>query len=1238
MHLLFKPIVALLDHLRYPWKFAFIGVIFLLGLVVLFGQMYTSVGREVAHTQRHIAGLELLDKVFSVLVTSQQHRGYSSGFLGGDQAMGVHVSSQAEALSEGIARLDEELASRSEWAVLESRWNDIRLRLQAVIAHGLSLSAPDNFQVHTEAIELILVRIGDVGDVSGLAGNSDPRIANLVAPMLRTVPLLTEGLGRLRGYATGNLARANVTTQDEYVLASQLAALAAGESELKDRLRRAALGNAALTRSLETASYEIEWSIDQLRYMVHTRVLNRSFTVPPTEFFSAGTVAIDTVLKHYRETLRPLAEELLNERVYTLRVTMVSSLLIMLTITLIATYLFGGIYFSIRRSVRELTHGAQQFAAGEFGARVKLSARDELQQVADRFNAMAQGIAELLSGQQQSRRRLDDLLTHNPSAIFALSPDTLQYNFVSPNAYMLFGRTPDEMLACDQGWSGSLHVHDREHALIAFTRWSRDGFSGVLQHVCRLQLEEAIPTWVDLRLSAIRDDSGRTVELVGSCTDISERQQTQTSLELAASVFSHAREGITITDADGNILDVNHAFTRITGYSRDEVLGKNPRILKSGQQDYSFYDAMWRSLTEAGFWEGELWNRRKSGETYAETLTISTVCRADGKVSHYVAVFMDVTPQKELERQLKQIAHFDALTALPNRVLFADRLTHAMARARRSGLALALVYIDLDGFKAVNDAHGHAAGDRLLVTLAQRMKDCLREGDTIARLGGDEFAGVLSDLGNRASTQTLIQRMLAAIAQPVQIDDLVLCVSGSVGVTFYPQPESIDADQLLRQADQAMYQAKLSGKNRSHVFDIEHNSSLRDRNELLERITVALEKRELELHYQPKVNMRTGEIVGAEALIRWCHPEHGLLQPATFLPAIENHPLEIEVGRWVINTALVQMETWLDEGLRLPVSVNIAGYHMQQDNFVGALQALLALHPRVPPHYLELEVLESSALEDIAHVSRVIDACGRIGVGVALDDFGTGYSSLAYLKRLPAAVIKIDRSFVCDMLHDPEDLAILEGVLGLARSFQRCAIAEGVETVAHGQLLLQFGCELAQGYGIARPMLADDLPLWIANWRPKPAWTSVRKVPSEMRAVLYAAVEHRGWIKRVEAYLSGTYDLPPTLPSGDQRFCQWFDALVMQKESNPRLTQIIALHLQAHALGAELMALVAADKADAAQTRLPELHCLRDQILSLLADLIQGDHTQMAGAPIMVAAHGQQRAGDQVIEGGRRGV
>ena len=431
------------------------------------------------------------------------------------------------------------------------------------------------------------------------------------------------------------------------------------------------------------------------------------------------------------------------------------------------------------------------------------------------------------------------------------------------------------------------------------------------------------------------------------------------------------------------------------------------------------------------------------------------------------------------------------MTNLPNRLLLADRLKQAMAQAQRRGQQLAVAYLDLDGFKNVNDRYGHDMGDQLLVHLATSMKATLREGDTLARLGGDEFVAVLIDLENENSCLPLLSRLLEAAAAPVHVGGVVLQGSASIGVTFYPQAQDMEADQLLRQADQTMYQAKLAGKNRCHVFDAALDSSLRVRHESLERIRRALTHGEFVLHYQPKVNMRKGQVIGAEALIRWQHPEKGLLNPAAFLPVIEDHPLAVEVGEWVIDTALKQIGLWHAIGLDLPVSVNIGARQLQQVDFVERLQAILSMHPQVNPTSLELEVLETSALADMQQVSQVIERCHQMGVKFALDDFGTGYSSLTYLKRLRVAMLKIDQSFVRDMLDDPDDLAILEGVIGLAAAFKREVIAEGVETVAHGTALLQLGCELAQGYGIARPMPADKLAAWKSTWRPDDVWSEL---------------------------------------------------------------------------------------------------------------------------------------------------
>ena len=594
--------------------------------------------------------------------------------------------------------------------------------------------------------------------------------------------------------------------------------------------------------------------------------------------------------------------------------------------------------------------------------------------------------------------------------------------------------------------------------------------------------------WVSTNKWPLFDPDGKVEGLFGISRDVTVHKLNEEKLELAASVFHTSREGITITRTDGTIVDVNEAFTQITGYSRDEVLGRNPRILSSGRHTQDYYQAMWRSVVEKGHWYGEIWNRRKDGEVYAEMITISTVRDAQGQAQHYVALFSDITKTKQHEQQLERIAHFDALTNLPNRVLLADRLKQAMLQAERRAQRLAVVFLDLDGFKMVNDTHGHEAGDQLLMALAIRMKDALREGDTLARIGGDEFVAVLVDLRDATESMPMLNRLLSAASAPVHLNGVDLQVSASLGVTLYPQEEELDADQLQRQADQAMYQAKVSGKNRYHFFDAIHDRSVRDHHESLERVRAGLAGGEMVLLYQPKVNMRTGKVVGVEALIRWQHPDRGMLAPGVFLPIIENQAMAIDLDEWVIDAALSQMQAWQDAGLPLRVSINLGARLLQQHDFVQRIQAILAVHPGVDPQNIELEVLETSALQDMDRVSQSMQAGRELGLTFSLDDFGTGYSSLAYVKRLPVSQLKIDQSFVHDMLADKEDMAILRAVMGLAVAFQQEVIAEGVETAEHGVALMQLGCDFGQGYFISRPMPANEIPGWIKSWKRDPAW------------------------------------------------------------------------------------------------------------------------------------------------------
>jgi diguanylate cyclase (GGDEF)-like protein len=519
-----------------------------------------------------------------------------------------------------------------------------------------------------------------------------------------------------------------------------------------------------------------------------------------------------------------------------------------------------------------------------------------------------------------------------------------------------------------------------------------------------------------------------------------------------------------------------------------------------------------------------------------------------------------------------------------------------------------VVYLDLDGFKTVNDSFGHDTGDRLLVTLADRMKHTLREGDTLARLGGDEFVAVLVDLKSADTCLPLLSRLLKAIAQPVHDAMGMLQVSASLGVSFYPQAEAVDADQLLRQSDQAMYQAKLAGKNRYYLFDAAHDRDLRGRHATIERLGEALARREFVLYYQPKVNMREGSVIGVEALIRWQHPERGLLEPATFLPVLENHALMIALGDWVIDSALAQVAAWRAAGLALPVSVNVDAAQLDQVDFVDKLRAALLRHPGLKPGDLELEVLETSALQDMAGISEILRAGQALDVRFSLDDFGTGYSSLTYLKRLPVQTLKIDQSFVRDMLDDPDDLTILEGVIGLAGAFRRTVIAEGVECEAHGEMLLRLGCELGQGYAIAPPMPAARIPEWLATWRPSATWAAAARMDDDIQPALFAMVEHRAWIRALYRYLNDEQTSPPPLDDHQCHFGGWLAARADQHVArHPAYARIVPLHAEVHHKAVELVGLKQRGEAALALTRFREIETAREALLAEMRRLITLD-------------------------------
>ena len=643
----------------------------------------------------------------------------------------------------------------------------------------------------------------------------------------------------------------------------------------------------------------------------------------------------------------------------------------------------------------------------------------------------------------------------------------------------LVGLTIEELLLCS--FERITHIDDMQ------IDWSRlealkNGRLNEFTLEKRYLHKNGSIVWVMLAVSPLLYTDNQLQQHLLIIHDITEQKLAEArvleSEEKLRGLFELSPLGIALNDMSGRFLEFNQAFEKLCGYSGEELKqldywALTPEKFKADEAQQ--LEALEQKGSYGPYQKQYIHKNGSLIHLELNGLLLNT--KEHGKAIW--SIVQDITKRKNVEDELNRIAHYDTLTNIPNRVLLADRMHHAIAQAARKHNFMAVCYLDLDGFKPINDMFGHAAGDRVLIEVAQRIQETLRGGDTVARLGGDEFVILLLDLDQGEECVATLVRLLTAIAVPIKIKDKVRTISASIGVSLYPL-DNENPDTLLRHADQAMYQAKELGRNRYHIYDHALDRRARDQHAFLESIRYALAHQQFELHYQPKVNLHTRALVGAEALIRWRHPERGLLPPSEFLCFIANSDLDIAIGEWVTATALAQLNEWLNAGLNIEISINISGYHLESGNFVEKLTEQLSLYPDLPFGNFQIEILETVALNDIAIVREIIESCRNIGVSFALDDFGTGYSSLSYLSSLPVDTLKIDQSFVRDMLEDKGDRAIVQGIIALADAFNRQTVGEGIETDAHYRMLLELGCEIGQGYGIARPMPAAALAGWHA--------------------------------------------------------------------------------------------------------------------------------------------------------------
>ncbi|MCW8884246.1 MAG: EAL domain-containing protein [Motiliproteus sp.] len=576
----------------------------------------------------------------------------------------------------------------------------------------------------------------------------------------------------------------------------------------------------------------------------------------------------------------------------------------------------------------------------------------------------------------------------------------------------------------------------------------------------------------DAAITALFDEQETVQCYIVQATDTTERKHAQAEMELTAQIFEQGSEGIIICNADGEMVMVNRAMCEITGYSSEELLGKNPKVLSSGRHDPDFYSNMWIQIKEQGHWQGEVWNRRKNGEVFPEWLSISTVYGDQQEVSHYIGIINDISQHKQAEEHIRHLAHYDALTDLPNRTLLNDRINQGISRAIREQHRMAVLFLDLDRFKKVNDSLGHQFGDELLIEVAGRLKSTVRGEDTVSRLGGDEFILLLPEVTGDGAAQ-VAEKILEVIAAPFQIREHELNITPSIGIAIYPD-NGQSVDELLQCADSAMYRAKQNGRNMFRMFQPEmklHTSRALQLDNALRR---AISNNELSVYYQPQVSLEDDRIIGCEALLRWHHPDLGMVPPSEFIPIAEESGQILAIGDWVLNQAVKQNVNWQRAGYPpLVVAVNLSAAQFRHYNLTDRVQEVLD-EAGLEPRLLELELTESMTMDDVDSAIRIMDRLHHQGVRLSVDDFGTGYSSLSHLKRFRVHRLKIDQSFVRDISHDVDDESIITAVIRLANSLNLKTLAEGVETHDQLDFLRQQGCDEIQGYLVSKPVPAEE--------------------------------------------------------------------------------------------------------------------------------------------------------------------
>jgi diguanylate cyclase (GGDEF)-like protein/PAS domain S-box-containing protein len=1043
-------------------------------IIFLLLSIFVSLNQTISVSEHQAEGLELIIPTSKVIQLVQRYR--SSLILqrfNGDKIT-PEIDRTSEKLTSAYIRLEQSLPkkirSSNEWAIIQNDLTRLRNTHQQL----------DVNEIH-KLTSLLVTRVIDLNRAISqeykLAVNDNIGTVYLLNTVVNQLPILLEDLGQLTTSGVTALGDHEGLISPNTLLLSAEKSL----SKLKNTIEHIKLNTPLMRDNITRSTEDIIYSADQL--ISNFKEINPSID-DPYKYFLDSTLLLDKSYTSIHSALLFVRNDVINNQSLSAKESVFLLGVVTSLIMLLIIYLSFGNYLSVASSVKLLSEATDRFAEGDLSSRALVNSKDEIGKICETFNRLADGFGDLIQETKQSERRLNSIINSSMDGVIQLDSNGIITGW-SERAESILGWLSDDMV----GQNITTHVIPMNQEGLEHYSQINDLLSKYANTtpVERIELKASAQSGdvidVELSVSNISLSSDSEDEFIALIRDISRKKELLDRFELSYMFFNSSSEAMFITDAENKIIAINPSFTQVTGYVQEEVLGKTPSILNSGRQDTQFFEAMWNELKLNGSWRGEIWNKRKDGTAIIGMLSISTIFNENGSIHKRVAIFSDITDKKKNKDIIWRQANFDSITNLPNRHMFSNKLEDMIKHSKRYNSSFALMFIDLDRFKEVNDSLGHEAGDDLLKQVSSRLTDCVRESDTVARLGGDEFTIILDDIAEAQHISKVAQTIVEEIAKPFNISEEKVYISASIGIASFPH-DAKHMDDLLSKSDQAMYQAKTLGKNRYALFTREIHEKAKRKIDLVNSLRTAIANNEFSLNYQPIIELNTGRIVKAEALLRWINPEKGFISPADFIPIAEDAGFINEIGEWVFNEAVKEVahiRQSIDPSFQ--ININKSPLQFARKNDHDSWLELLGEY-NLSGSSIGLEITEGVLMGSPENVKHQLLEFRDSGIEISIDDFGTGYSSLAYLQDFDIDYLKIDQKFTRGVTEGDRtdgNKTLIESIIAMAHKLNIKVVAEGVETQEQLDFMKSVKCDYVQGYFISTPLTADDFEVLLSD-------------------------------------------------------------------------------------------------------------------------------------------------------------